>query len=107
MSRHSAGNIERASDVADTPLAQIVAQPYTLALDMLARTQSESLRFFARRTAKNLELMRRLAACATCADAAAAGASFAAETAADCAQESAKLFAVAAGNFESAAASVI
>ena len=107
MSRNPEETAERVPCVGDTPFMQVAAQPYVTALQMLASAQAEWLRFFARRVAKNLDLTQRWAASETYADAVAAGASFAIEAATDYANESTKLFAVAAGNFESTAASVI
>jgi hypothetical protein len=107
MSRNPEETTERVPGIGDAPFMQVAAQPYATALQMLGSAQAEWLRFFARRVAKNLDLARRWTASETYADAAAAGAAFAIETATDYANESTKLFAVAAGNFESTAASVI
>lgn len=91
----------------DTPLFQLASQPLALWAQTLAAMQSESLRFIADRAAKSLAAQQRIATCATPAEALGVGAEFAFEAARDCVCESQRMFALAAGDFESTAAALI
>ena len=95
------------ANIDDTPFAQLYEQPFTLWMQGFARAQSESLRFVAARTAKGLRMPLELARCASPVQALGVAASFAFEAARDYAEESQRLFSLAAGDFESAAATVI
>jgi len=91
----------------DTPFAQLCQQPLTLWMQGFARMQSESLRFIADRTAKDLRLPLRLATCDTPVQALGMAAAHAFESARDYVAETEKLIELTAGDFESAAAAVI
>jgi len=95
------------TDLADTPLAQWTAQPFTLWMQGWAQFQAESIRFVADRAAKDLGMARRLRACATPAEALGVGMAFAFEAARDYLGESQRLLALAAGDFENATAAVV
>ena len=96
-----------ADEVADTPVAQLAAQPFTLCMQSCARLQAESIRFFADRAVKDLRLPQRLAGCATPVEAFGIGAEFALEMARDYAREGRRLVALAAGDFRNSAAALI
>ena len=95
------------TDFEDSPFAQLWLQPFTLCIQAFAQLQSESLRFGAERAAKDLRLPLQLARCANPVQALGLVASFAIESVRDHAAESQKLFSLAAGDFESATATVI
>ena len=95
------------ANIDDTPFAQLYEQPFTLWMQGFARAQSESLRFVAERAAKDLRMPLELARCASPVQALGVAASFALEAVRDYAAETQRLFSLAAGDFESAAAAVI
>jgi len=76
-------------------------------IEGLARLQAESVRFWADRAAKDMRMPLRLAASKTPVDALGTATTFAFEAARDYLAESQRLAAIAAGDFESAAAAVI
>lgn len=91
----------------DTPFAQFTTQPFTLWMQSGARLQAESMRFIADRVVKGLHVPQRLVACATPAEAVAVASEFTFEAARDYLDECQRLFALAAGDFESTTAAVI
>jgi hypothetical protein len=97
----------QAAPVADTPLAQWATQPFTLWMQGCARLQAESIRFAADRFAKDLRVPGRLGACATPVEMFGVAAGIAIEAARDYLGESQRLLALAAGDFESATATML
>lgn len=91
----------------DTPLGQWATQPFTLWMQGCARLQAESIRFMADRFVKDLRAPQRLGACTTPAELFDVATEIAAETARDYLGEGQRLMALAAGDFESAAATVL
>ncbi len=91
----------------DTPIAQLVSHPCVLSLQALGRLQSESLRFIAARSAKDIAFALHCSPFTHASALFGLGASFAMEAADDYLREGMKLFAIAAGTFESSTSALI
>lgn len=95
------------NEIADTPLARILAHPYEIALHELGELQAESMRFIALRAAKDIELARGCRACTTPSELVGLGCAFVVESIEDYVRAGMKLLAMTAANFESSASSMI
>ena len=95
------------NEMIDTPVARILVHPYEIALQELAELQVESMRFIASRAMKDFAFARDCRACGEPAELVRLAGAFVVESADDYLREGMKLFAMAAGNFESSASAMI
>jgi hypothetical protein len=101
------GNARQAVGDDDTPFAQMMAQPFTLYVRGMARLQAESIRFGADCVIKALRMPQRFGACRTPSDVLATAGELAVETAREWLDQSQRIVALGAGDFESTTASLI